>query len=294
MRTRSILAISLLLLGLFQGPAHTAEYLGSYVWSDPDPAFGGFSALEMSPDGATLIALGDRGVLAHATLARSPGAQVIEAVTLTAFHTLSDRHGTPLPAKKADAEGLALGPAGQLYVSFEGVHGIGAITPEGRLLQGKLLRHGDFSAMQDNSSLEALAIDWRGQLYTAPERSGRLLRPFPVYRRDASGGWSQPFAIPRSEDYLLTGMDFGPDGRLYVLERALRGFFFSTRVRSFAVTQTDLSDERLVLQTRIGTHENLEGISLWRDAQGALRLSMIADDNYNLLLRTRIVEYRLP
>ena len=42
--------------------------------------------------------------------------------------------------------------------------------------------------LQDNSGLEALAIDADGALYAIPERSGDWERPFPVYRlRD--GAW---------------------------------------------------------------------------------------------------------
>ncbi len=58
------------------------------------------------------------------------------------------------------------------------------------------------------------------------------------------------------------GADFGPDGRFYLLERHLSGIFgFQSRVRSFRIDGNRISDERVVLRTATGTHDNLEGIA---------------------------------
>ncbi len=66
---------------------------------------------------------------------------------------------------------------------------------------------------------------------------------------------------------------------------------FRSRVRSFDLTG---GDERLELKTGIGTHDNLEGIEVWRDGGGHLRATMISDDNQlPLLQRTEFVDYRL-
>ncbi|WP_425092904.1 esterase-like activity of phytase family protein [Tropicimonas sp. S265A] len=287
---RALAASLFLAQGAF---AQSAEFVGAYTWSDDDPAFGGISALEVLQNGAALVALGDRGFLVTASIARGEPDAAITSVTNTRVAPLRDRAGAELPELERDSEGLALTDDGRLFVSFEGVHGVAEFDLTGRMVSAGLDRHPHFARMQRNSSLEALAVDALGRLHTAPERSGRLLRPFPVYRR-AGGGWDQPYAIPRSEDYLLVSLDFGPEGRLYVLERALRGILFSTRVRSFAVDGDVLSDARVLLQTTTGTHENLEGLSVWRDEGGFIRLSMVSDDNYNLFLRTQIVEYRLP
>jgi len=42
------------------------------------------------------------------------------------------------------------------------------------------------------------------------------------------------------------------------------------------------------------THDNLEGVSVWRDADGALRATLVSDDNFRFLQQTEIVEYLLP
>ena len=42
-----------------------------------------------------------------------------------------------------------------------------------------------------------------------------------------------------------------------------------------------------------GRHQNLEGLSVWRDEGGILRLTMISDDGFKSFWSTRFVEYRL-
>jgi hypothetical protein len=65
-------------------------------------------------------------------------------------------------------------------------------------------------------------------------------------------------------------------------------------VRRFAVSQAALSHEETVLETPRGRHDNLEGLAVWRDAGGAIMLTMISDDNRDVREPTTWVEYRLP
>jgi len=156
-----------------------------------------------------------------------------------------------------------------------------------------LPRHPDFKKMQNNSSLEALAIGPDGAFYTIPERSGGLETPFPVYRY-SNGAWTKPFVIPRRGPYLVVGADFGPDGRFYLLERAFNSIFgFQTRVRRFSVEGKRISNEEILVESPSGRHDNLEGLAVWQDGAGDIRLTMISDDNFRILQSTEFVEYRL-
>ena len=119
-------------------------------------------------------------------------------------------------------------------------------------------------------------------------------KPFPVYRF-RNGVWDQPFILPRRGYFLAVAADIGPDGRFYLLERQFFGLLgFGSRVRRFTMSPDGLSKEETLLQTTPGQHDNLEGLSVWRDASGTLRLTMISDDNFLFLQRTEIVEYRVP
>jgi len=277
---------ALVLVALLAGPATAqATLIGSFVWSQAWTGFGGFSAIEITDDGAGFIALSDRSLLVSGQFIRDGDG--ITGVAVTDRQPLLDDAGRPLRGDRADSEGLALAPDGTLFISFEGV-------PRVRRQSGMtgtpilLPSHPDFALMQSNAALEALAIGPDGTLYTIPERSGRANRPYPVYRF-ADGEWTIAFTIPRIGPFLPSGADIGPDGMLYLLERDFVGIGFRSRVRRFGL---DGSGGEVLVQTGLGTHGNLEGISVWADARG-LRLTMIADDNFQFLQQTQIVEYRL-
>jgi hypothetical protein len=71
-------------------------------------------------------------------------------------------------------------------------------------------------------------------------------------------------------------------------------FRFASRVRRFEVADGRVVREETLLKTATGTHDNLEGLAVWRDADGAIRLLMVSDDNNTPLQQTQIVEYRVP
>lgn len=265
------------------------ELSSSITLEHPDARFGGWSGLDVADDGQSFLAISDRGAFMTARIDRDAGA--ISSIEVQEIEPIRQINGENTDGFTADAEGLARDARGQIYISFEGFHRVRrhrAIN----LPALNLPSHPDFKLMQNNSSLEALAIDREGVLYTLPERSGELARPFPVYAY-RSGRWSQFGTIPRSGSYLPVGADFGPDGRFYLLERTFSFLGFSSRVRSFERTNDGFVDEITLLDTSLGTHDNLEGISVWRDANGDIRVTMIADDNFQIFQSTELVEYVL-
>lgn len=268
-----------------------AEFLGRFRWQTEDERFGGLSGLELAEDGVSLVAISDDGWLTYGTLRRDP-AGLISGVEGFSPIPLRSSTGVVLEGVFNDAEGLAVAPDGTIFVSFEGIHRVARYdNPEkpATLIPGPR----EFKSMQNNSSLESLAIDGNGALYTLPERSGSITRPFPVYRYQ-NGKWDVPFSIPRSGRFLPVGADIGPDGKFYLLERYLTGIFgFESRVRRFSMTADSLDDEEVLLETLTGRYDNLEGIAVWRDEDGAIRLTMISDDNFRSFQRTEIVEFRL-
>jgi hypothetical protein len=50
----------------------------------------------------------------------------------------------------------------------------------------------------------------------------------------------------------------------------------------------------MIFTSAVGQHDNLEGLSVWRDTKGTIRLTMIADDNFYFFQTTEIVEYGIP
>ncbi len=286
-----ITALRVIAVTLLWGlPTQAAElqFLSRYAISSNNPDFGGLSALHVFTDGKEFLATSDRGQFVRGTIERKDGK--IRAVRDISLTPIRNHKGLPLQPRNADAEGLAIGADGRIYVSFEGFHRVATYrnTTSPSLL---LPRHKDFQGMQSNSSLEALAIDRQGWLYTLPERSGDLNRPFPVYRFTGRK-WDRKLSIPRRGKYLAVGADFGPDGRFYLLERHYQKLIgFSTRIRRFRLTEKGFDQEETLLKTPVGRHDNLEGISVWQDRQGDIRVTLIADDNFNFFQSNELVEY---
>jgi hypothetical protein len=276
-----------------KGPVSAPGPVSEYVWAEPgDKAFGGFSAIEVSANGHSFAALSDSGAFLHGRMQRDASGRIVSVIADGPTSALLNERGTRLGKGFTDSEGLALMPDGTAFVSFEGPARVMRYGTLGSTATA-LPVPGEFRGMQRNSSLEALAVAPDGTLYTIPERSGRVDRPFPVFRF-RGGAWGQPFAMPRDGTLLPVAADIGPDGRLYVLEREFLGLAgFRMRLRSFAVGDTALTDERRLVETETGRHGNLEGVSVWRNAEGHLVATMISDDNFEWFLATEIVEYDL-
>ncbi|MCT4607766.1 MAG: esterase-like activity of phytase family protein [Pelagimonas sp.] len=287
---RRIFITVMLLAGLIAatGQARAPDFvrfIGSYTWNPEHKAIGGLSGLEVAADGQSFVVLGDRGLIARGQFERRAGR--IKGVTLDEQHFLTGPNGKRLSGHQADAEGLVLRNDGRVYVSFEGIHRVWAyLSPKAA---GQLPRTNDFKNLQGNSGLEALAVDGKNRLYAIPERSGKLTRPFPVWRY-AKGAWSKVFSLRRAGGFLPVGADFDPQGRLYLLEREFTGFGFKSRVRRFSLKGDRVSKEEILLTTPVHRHGNLEGIAVWQGADG-LRMTMVSDNNFNSFQRTEFVEY---
>lgn len=306
-RSRLTLTVTALLaIGLHgsAGAEPPRGLFGVFVWSSGDADFGGFSAIELTPDGESFLAITDRGRFVEGRLIRDAAGKIagIDSGKVT---LLKSRTGRILPADRNDSEGLAIAPDGSVFLSlerkprllrFDRIDGPAELLP----------LHRAFRTFPPNAGFEAVAVDADGVVLAIPED---VARPGPIYLawaghgesdadfpvwRLADGIWTQPFNLKRRGSFLPVGADFGPDGRLYVLERAFHGIAgFASRVRSFTISPGGLGEERVELQSPTGFHDNLEGISVWRDDAGYLRLTLISDDNFMPFQRTEIVEYRL-
>lgn len=297
MRRRSVGALGAALLALagWQGSAVTSPpqgFLSTFEWASDDPLLGGLSGLELSDDGTGVTILSDQGTWSQGVIERN-AAGLITGLELRPFEPLKGKTDVPLTKGRTDSEGLAIAPDGTAYISFEGVARVLRYARMGGLAEN-LPSPPAFAALQVNSALEALAIGQDGAIYTLPERSGDKDKPFPIYRFQ-NGVWDQDLALPRDGDFLPTGADFGPDGKLYILEREFHGLMgFASRLRRYKVTNAGLGAAEVMFESPIGFHDNLESVAIWRDGAGHLRATLVADDNFLPFLSSGLVEYQLP
>lgn len=272
-------------------PAATMEHVGTFIWRDSADSFGGFSGIEVGQDGQTFHAVSDRAHLYWGNFERDADGR-LQNVSITGRAHLQNSRGVPLkPGYLGDSEGLAVARDGTIWVSFEGLDRIiNYDQPEAAATTHP--RPPELSGMKVNAGLEALAIRDDGTIFAIPERSGGEQRPFPILTfRDEQ--WGTAGEIRRDPRWLPVGADFGPDGWLYLLERDFKGILgFTARVRRMQITDDGPRDEQILLETGQMQYDNLEGIAVWQDDQG-IRITLVSDDNFLILQRTELVEYRL-
>ena len=262
--------------------------LSQFTWRSDEPDLGGISSVEVADDGITFVAVSDRALIFHGRFERGDDGQIVGA-EVTKTLPLLEEDGEPVVRYRVDSEGLARAEDGAAYLSFEAEHRVAKVDLETGVTTD-LKTHPGFADMQNNSSLEVLAVDAAGHLYTLPERSGSLDVPFKVYRYAPEQGWTVFGTLPRTEKFLPVGADFGPDGKLYVLERQFTGVNFASRIARYERGEGRFENPEELLRSTPGQYDNLEGISA-TPAGDAIRLTMISDDNYSFFQKTEWVEY---
>lgn len=276
----ALLAVGATLAALADG----GRVLGAFVLRSDDERLGGLSAVEITGGGGAITALSDRGFLFIGRITRDADGRV-SGIALAEPDVLMARDGSRGPRGARDSEGLAITDDGEIFISYEGDH---RVTRRDGAGESILPAVPGWVGQEPNGSLEALAVDAAGTLYTLPEVSQGAAMP--VFRF-SDGAWDESGSIPRTGRFRPVGADFDPTGRFYLLEREFSLLFgFSIQIRRFEVTREGLTRGAVLWQSAPGAQPNLEGLSVWRDARGRLIASMVSDDNFSPLLPSTLVE----
>lgn len=250
---------------------------------------GGYSALHMAADGLHAVVMTDKGGLLRLAITRDRGR--IAKVTSGRVEPILDRDGKPLIKGQNDTEGLALAPDGRAWISTEGTARVLAFARLGGAAT-RMARPRAFADYPSNTAFEALARAPDGSLWLIPEYP---VGPgdFPVWIWSGTE-WQSRYSLPRDGFWRISDATFDDRGRLYVLERLFGGpAGFASRLRRFDIGAGGPVAGTVLLTTPFGLHDNLEGLSLWRQ-DGALVAAMVSDDNFLAVFREELVEYRLP
>lgn len=243
-----------------------------------------------SRDGRNIMLVSDHGFVVTARLHRSRR-QEITGMEVRQVVPLLRPDGRVVSGSFRDAEGIAIDRRGRMFVSFEGHHRVWSYPRLGAPAE-ELGAHRDFSRLRSGRGLESLAVDRNGDLYAIPERPARATYGFPSYRlRD--GEWTGSFRLPQEGQFVPVSADFGPDGRIYVLERHHGASGYSTQVRRFSVRGRAINIPEVVMRTSPGQFGNLEGLSVFRDYAGRIRLLMVSDNDMNASRPSELVDVAL-
>lgn len=274
------------------------------VWRAQDPHFGGMSGLEVTQNGHLLLSLSDRGHLFETKISRDPTDGTITALDLTRITTLLTRKGRPLSPFRQDAEDLAEGPQGDLFVAFEGLSRIAKYPrhpadPQQGHIAKDLNIWDRFEARFGNNGFEALIAFPDSDLLVIAEAANAEIdvgtgAPAFLYRK---GHWERVSDVPTSAGFSVSSADIGPDGKLWILERQLGWAGFMTRIRTFEIHKTEaqvtLGPPETLLQGYLGPRDNFEGLSVWQTNNGCTIATLIADDGFSRLQRTALTEFFL-
>ena len=278
-----------LIFALFAAPVAAVELtlINRYAWDTQSVI--GLSGIEVTDEGRGFLAVGDQGWWLQGRFRRK--GDRIEGVEIERLEGIIGTDGLPVSSRRvgdwSDAEGLALAPDGTAWVSFERwAHVWRYDKPFTRARSIK--DHPTFYDHADNWQLEAAAIDPNGTVYVFSEKP--LIEGFPIYRLNADGLWAIDGYLPERDVFAIVGADFDIDGTLYLLERKLVvGLWWQSRIRQ---VRLDGSIDETIWTSERGEHDNLEGISVWRDDEG-LRFTLVSDNNGSERTPTEFVEFRV-
>jgi hypothetical protein len=262
-------------------------------------AFGGFSGLWRSPDGARLVAVTDNAAWLTATVAMRDG--VLAGLADVRMAPILGPDGRPLQRTRSyDTEGLAIAD-GIAYVAVERSHEVFRFdwARHGVMARGQPVPvPAEVKRLPRNAGLEAIGIvpkgaPLAGALVAIAERA----RPGEAPTRGfiLTGARRGAFDVVRSEGFDVTDLAFLPDGSLLLLERrydVLRGA--AVRIRRIApgaVAPDAVVDGPIVFEADARQRiDNMEGLALHHDG-GTPVLTLISDDNFSPLQRTLLLEF---
>jgi hypothetical protein len=255
------------------------ELVGAWRLTSKHRNFGNYSALVHDRAGM-LIAVSDRGGIMRFSPPDRPGRWFAHIGKLLA----GDRRKRPLPY---DAESAALDPvSGRLLVGYEDAPAM-FDYPADRATPTRIslpvLR--EWPGNQGPEAMTTLA-DGRtivlGEVYSRWfDRRAHPGLLFPGKPRDREN--PARFEIMMPEGFRPTELAQLPDGRVLVLGRSLSARGFSSTISAFDPSEVRVGKmltPRLIARiTRPDLHENYEGMTSVRDADGSIAIWLISDSN---------------
>jgi hypothetical protein len=212
--------------------------------------------------------------------------------------------GKPLTSRHwYDTESLAQ-DGGIVYVGIERVEKIVRFGygRDGLLARGVPIPvPADFKTFTYNKSLECLAVAPKGtpqagSLIVVTEQS---LDAAGNHRSFVLKGKSvERFTLRRTDDFDVSDCAVTPRGDLLVLERRFSWFRgIAMRIRSVplgAIRPGALVDGPQLIFADMGYQiDNMEGLAVHRERNGALVLTLVSDDNFSPLQRTVLLQFTL-
>ena len=278
------------------------EFRGGLVLRSTYRQFGGISAIRIATDGARFIASSDKGWWLRGRIVYD-GTRPIDIVDAEMAPMLG-ADGRPLTARGwYDTEAIAE-DGGTLYVALERVHQIVRFNygKDGLFARGQPITvPAAFRSLPSNRGIEALVfvpkgLPLAGTLIAISERG--LDKSGNTVAFMVGGPSPGSFAVRRSSDYDVGDAALLPGGDVLLLERKF-SWTGGLNVRLRRIALADIRpavvvDGPVLFEADLGYEiDNMEGLSVHRDATGETVLTLVSDDNFSMLQRTVLLQFTL-
>ena len=258
-------------------------FRGGLSLTSPDAKFGGLSALALSDNCESLLAVSDAGRWFRATLTYDKDR--LASITKAELAPMLDAKGkAPHHKILADAEALTYAGKGRYLVGFEsrtriGLYDIGKSGLKARFQSYKSPK--DIAAGPENKELESLGLHDGKTLAISEnnrDENGNLRAWMWSARRTVS------FSVKRFDDYQVTDLAVLPDGQILILERSVGGLLPSMSIRRFpaaAITEGATIEPEPLFAGGPPYYavDNMEGIALCQ-RNGETRVTLLSDNNF--------------
>lgn len=283
--------------------AGALAYVGGLELSSQAAQFGGLSGLIVGETGDAFIAVTDQGNWFTANLISEGDRPTGVSEALIA--PILGPDGAPFSGKQeSDAEGITV-PFGTdprttpLIVSFERHHRLRRfdLTSGGFEASAEEVNDfGSFEGFDNNKGVEAVAYAPNGDLIAISEESLDEDGHIRGSRLTETG--AVPVRLRQHLPYMLTDMAFLPGGDLITLERhysPLAGVgILMRRISAETLASGEPWDGEVLLEANNSRSiDNMEGLSIRRNAAGETLLYLISDDNFNAAQRTLLLTFKL-
>ncbi len=279
-------------------PKAPLKFLGGVTLTSHDKRFGGLSGIDML-DADTAIMISDAGWFLSARLVHEGGKLVgvadADIVSLFPDGSVVKRFG--------DAEDVAVDPTDRnrgVIVRERQANAMLTFDLEGgRPVHFEPRRVGaPDNILRSNKGLESVAYapatsPLADQIIAIAEHPPRGAEDIP--------GWVAgvgAFHIVRRDDFDVSSARFLPNGDLMLLERRYSPpWNLSMRLRLIPGNSVKVGarlDGEILLDAGMTSQiDNMEGLAVSEDESGRTILTLVSDDNYNVLQRTLILQFAL-
>jgi hypothetical protein len=279
------------------------EYLSGLELLSEDTSFGGLSAIRLDAKGQRFLALSDQGHWVSGEIVYD-GPRMI-GIGNAEIGPLLDADGTVLASLELwDSESLAL-EGNQAFVGIEDANVIMRydLADGGLAARGTRLDLPEIKRLDSHNGLEAMTFmpavsDYPGVvLAVAEDTPGRDAGTIPAFLIDPEGR-IETLSFVKSGRFRITDLTFLPDGDLVLLERAQSiwsGLDIRLRKIPYLSIRAGVAlDGEILFVANPHDHvDNFEGISAHQTAEGDMVLTLVSDNNYSVLQRTLLMQFKL-